>query len=202
MRKAALLLLSFLIFGSLTFAADPKTPPTPQELFAAYWTAEPGWHAEFQRSYGGLRLEVAQRAGYVDTFYFLYDETAGFSATMKMFDHNPSTKLEDRLFAGNTVWTTWAPMLPLQNPDPALALPSGTQLLPKVFLRNTTSQPQTANVKLMWRGELKSGVLGLPSVQLKPFETRLVDVQLLQQTQKIPPDAHSALAAIRDRSPC
>ena len=147
-------------------------------------------------SYGGLRFETAHRAGYIDTFYFLYDETAGFSATMKMFDHNPTTELQERLFAGNTVWTTWAPMLPLQNPDPALALPAGTQLQPKVFLRNTTPQPQSTNVKLTWRGEAKTGALALPRIELQPFQTYLVDVQLLQQTQQIPPDAHWALVEI------
>lgn len=115
---------------------------------------------------------------------------------MKMFDHNPATKLEDRLFAGSHVWKTWAPMLPLQNPDPALALPSGTQLQPKIFLRNTPSRPQTTNVKLTFRGDSSKGVLTLPPIQLKPFETRLVDVHALQRNKQIPTDAHWALVEI------
>jgi len=147
-------------------------------------------------SYGGLRLEVAQRAGSIDTVYFLYDESNGFSALMKMFDHNPATKLEDRLFAGSQVWKTWAPMLPLQNPDPALALPSGTQLQPKIFLRNTTAKPQVATVKMTYRNNLNRGMLELQPIQLQPYETRLVDVLALQQNKQIPTDAHWALVEI------
>lgn len=147
-------------------------------------------------TYGGLRFEVAERAGSIDTVYFFYDEVSGFSAIMKMFDHDPTTKLQERLFAGNKIWTTWAPMLPLENPDPALGLPAGTQLRPKVFLRNTTPRLQTANVKLTWRSESKAGLYSLPPIQLKPFQTPLVDIQALQQTKRIPADAHWALVEI------
>jgi hypothetical protein len=156
--------------------------------------------AGFSGTYGGLKFEVAQRAGSIDTVHILYDETAGFSAIMKMFDHDPEAKLQERLWGGSTVWTTWAPMLALQDPDPALALPSGTQLQPKVFLRNSTPQPQTANVKLTWRGDSKIGTLNVPLLRLKPFETHLVDVGALQQTGQIPPEAHWALVEISSPS--
>jgi hypothetical protein len=109
---------------------------------------------------------------------------------MKMFDHDPAAKLEERLWGGNTLWTTWAPMLPLQQPDPALGLPAGALLHPQVLLRNTTPRPQTADVKLRWRGDLSNGLLKLPAVQLQPFETHLMDVEALQRAKQIPLDAH------------
>jgi hypothetical protein len=147
-------------------------------------------------TYGGIRLDVAERVGSIDTVHFLYDETSGFSALMKMFDHDPEAKLEEHVFGGNTVWTTWAPMLALQNPDPALALPAGTQLRPQILIRNTTAQPQTANVTFMWRNESSKGVSTLAVLRLRPFETHLIDVQALQQTKRIPVDARWALVEV------
>ncbi len=153
-------------------------------------------NAGFSGTYGGIRFEVAEGAGYIDTVHFMYDETAGFSALMKMFDHDPSAKLEERVWGGNTIWTTRAPMLALQEPDPALAFPAGTRLQPRVLVRNTTSRVLVANVKLTWRGESKQGVLKLAALQLRPFETHLVDVGALQQSKQIPSDAHWALVEI------
>ncbi len=153
-------------------------------------------NAGFSGTYGGIRFEVAEGAGYIDTVHFMYDETAGFSALMKMFDHDPSAKLEERVWGGNTIWTTRAPMLALQEPDPALALPAGTRLQPRVLVRNTTSRVLVANVKLTWRGESRQGVLKLAALQLRPFETHLVDVGALQQSKQIPSDAHWALVEI------
>ena len=66
----------------------------------------------------------------------------------------------------------------------------------KLFLRNTTAQPQTANVKLTFRGDTNKGVLTLPPIQLKAFETRLADVLALQQSKQIPADFHWALVEI------
>ena len=152
--------------------------------------------AGFTGTYGGFRFEVAKRRGSIDSLYFLYDETTGFSALMKMFDHNPATTLQDRLFAGSPVWKTWAPMLALQNTDPALTLPSGTQLQPRIFLRNTSNTQQVATVKLTHRGDSRTGTVTLPLIRLKPNQTQLVDVLALQQAKKIPPDAHWALVEI------
>jgi hypothetical protein len=36
------------VFATFTFATDHKPKPLPQQVFAPYWTAEPGWHSEFQ----------------------------------------------------------------------------------------------------------------------------------------------------------
>jgi hypothetical protein len=152
--------------------------------------------AGFTGTYGGFRFQAAARSDSVDAVYFMYDETSGFSALMKMFDHDPSATVKEHLFGGNQVWTTWAPMLALQTPDPALALPEGTELQPQVLIRNTTPQVQAANVSFIWRGNTKKGNVALPPMQLKPFETVLLDVKALQQQGKIPPDAHWALVKI------
>lgn len=147
-------------------------------------------------TYGGITFQIAERSGSVDTVHFVYDETNGFSALMKMFDHDPSVTLEERAFLGNSAWTTWAPMFALQNPDPALALPKDTQLQPQVLIRNTTAKPQTANIKLTWRSDATKDVVPLTPIRLRSFETRLIDVAALQQKGQIPLDAHWALVEI------
>ena len=147
-------------------------------------------------TYGGFTFQIAERSGSVDTVHFLYDETSGFSALMKMFDHDLAVKPEERAFLGNSAWTTWAPMLALQTPDRALALPKDVQLQPQILLRNTTLKPQTAYVTLTWRGDSGTGTFGLQPIQLRSFQTQLIDVAALQQKGKIPLDAHWALVEI------
>src|SRR5229473_6750731 len=86
-------------------------------------------------SYGGIKIATSAHAGSLDSLHFLFDETAGFSAILKMFDYNPNAKLEERDYARTAAWTLRAPMLALSNPDPALAFPPGTTLLPQLLLR-------------------------------------------------------------------
>jgi hypothetical protein len=147
-------------------------------------------------SYGVIRFEVASNAGTLDSLHFLYDETPGFSALMKMFDHDPAAKLQEHVWGSRREWTTWAPMLALREPDAALAFPEGTRLEPKVFVRNTTRLPQSAKVKFTWRKAGATGIVTLPALRLKAYEARLIDVQALQQSKRIPPDANWALVEI------
>jgi hypothetical protein len=74
-------------------------------------------------SYGGIKISTSAHAGSLESLHFLFDETAGFSAILKMFDYNPNAKLEERDYARTAAWTLRAPMLALSNPDPALAFP-------------------------------------------------------------------------------
>jgi hypothetical protein len=115
---------------------------------------------------------------------------------MKMFDHDPTATVQEHVFAGNQIWTEWAPMLALRYPDPALALPEGTELEPQVLIRNTTGNVQVANVTLLWRNEANKGQFPLPQFQLNPYETRLIDVKDLQVQGKIPPEARWALVKL------
>jgi hypothetical protein len=104
-------------------------------------------------SYGGIRIYAASHAGSLDSLHFLFDQSANFSALMKMFDHDPNAKLVQRDFAKTAVWTLRAPMLALAQPDPAMAFPEGTTLQPQIFVRNTTNKPLTASLRFNWRGD-------------------------------------------------
>jgi hypothetical protein len=137
-------------------------------------------------SYGGIKVSASAHAGALDSQHFLFDETAGFSAVLKMFDHDPNTKLEQRDFAKTAVWTTRAPMLALSNPDPALAFPTGTTLRPQLFVRNTNAKPADASLRFNWRGSGATGKGPQISLHLNPFETRRVDVAALT----FPPQAN------------
>ena len=147
-------------------------------------------------SYGGFQLLLPTNAQAIDSVHFLYDESVGFSALMKTFDHNPNAKLEERTWAGNKQWTSWAPMLALRTPDPATGFPAGTVLDPIVLLRNTTSKRAVARVTLTWRGESGKGKATLPELTLSPFETRMLDVGSMQKQFSIPDDAHWALVTL------
>jgi hypothetical protein len=86
--------------------------------------------ADLTGSYGGIKIDAAKSAGYLDSAHLLFDELGGFSAVMKMFRHDPSSTLFSRSFGGVKEWTTRAPMLALSDPDLALGLPAGTTLQP------------------------------------------------------------------------
>jgi len=67
-------------------------------------------------SYGGIKVSAASHAGSLDTLHFLFDESAAFSAILKMFDHGPNSKLEERDFAktrsGPCVLPCWPSRIP------------------------------------------------------------------------------------------
>jgi hypothetical protein len=141
-------------------------------------------------SYGGIKVSATAHAGSLDTLHFLFDETAGFSAILKMFDYDPQTKLQERDYAKTGVWTTRAPMLALANPDPALAFPTGTTLRPQLFIRNTTAKPIDAALRFNWRMASTTGKATGPQLHLLPYETRLVNVAVLQDGTTLPKQAN------------
>lgn len=148
--------------------------------------------AGFSGQYGGIKVEMPQGAGSLDTAHILYDEVAGFSATMKMFDYEPKVKLEERDYAEKGLWSTRAPMLALAHPDPVLAFPANTNLQPMLLLRNTTNRQVKANLSFHWRNASRDGRASVPEVTLAPFESRKIDVQELQNKGAIPLDAYWA----------
>ena len=156
--------------------------------------------AGFSGQYGGIKIEMPQGAGSLDTAHILYDEVAGFSATMKMFDYDPKATLEQRDYAETGLWTTRAPMLALTHPDPILAFPANTILQPMVLLRNTTSRQVKANLSFHWRNASKDGRASVPEMTLAPFESRKVDVQELQNKGAIPLDAYWAQLTLTTNS--
>ena len=141
-------------------------------------------------SYGGIKIFTNAHAGSLDSLHFLFDETAGFSAILKMFDNNPNTKLEERDYARTSTWTLRAPMLALSNPDPALAFPPDTKLLPQLFIRNTTAKPIDAALRFNWRAAAATGKAPGPTVHLFPYETRRVDIAALQNGAILPKEAN------------
>jgi len=148
-------------------------------------------------SYGGLKIAASANAGSLDTVHFLYDETAGFSAILKMFNYDPRAKLEERDYARTSIWTVRAPMLALSNPDPALAFPLGTKLQPQLFLRNTTAKIINAALRFNWR--TATGATGKaqgPALRLNPYETRRIDVSALQDGKTLPAVANWASVTI------
>jgi hypothetical protein len=146
-------------------------------------------------SYGGIKIDVAKGAGYLDSAHLLFDELSGFSAAMKMFRHDPSSTLSSRSFGGVKEWTTRAPMLVLSDPDPALAFPEGTTLQPKVLVRNASGKSYTAHIHFNWRSATASGKTAPLDLPFKPNETKLIDVAALQ-VQKLVPDAHWATVVL------
>lgn len=148
--------------------------------------------AGLQGTYGGIKIDVPNGAGSLDSAHILFDEVAGFSATMKMFDYNPKTRIDERDALQRGVWTTRAPMLALNNPDPVLAFPKNTALHPLLLIRNTTARPAKADVRFHWRGPSGDGRASIPQLTLAPFETRLIDVKDLQDRGALPKDAYWA----------
>jgi hypothetical protein len=143
-------------------------------------------------SYGGIKVSALSHAGSLDTLHVLFDEKAGFSAVMKMFDYDPRAQIKERDHAGTGHWTLRAPMLALSSPDPALAFPVGTVLQPQIFIRNTTAKPIEASLTFNWRSVAASGKVSGPALHLNPYETRRIDVAALQNGQTLPRNAQWA----------
>ena len=152
-------------------------------------------------SHGGIKVSTTAHAGSLDTVHFLFDETAPFSAILKMFDHDPNAKLEQRDFAKTAVWTLRAPMLALSNPDPALAFPPGTTLRPQLFIRNSTSKPVDAALRFNWRADSVSGKAAGPALRLNPYETRRIDVAALQNSGLLPKQANWTSVTLTTNGP-
>jgi hypothetical protein len=152
-------------------------------------------------SYGGIKVLTSAHAGSLDTLHFLFDETAGFSAILKMFDHDPNSKLEERDFAKTAVWTLRAPMLALSNPDPALAFPPGTSLRPQLFIRNATGKPVDTALRFNWRADSMSGKAAGPVLRLNPYETRRIDVAALQNSGLLPKQANWTSVTLTTKGP-
>jgi hypothetical protein len=146
--------------------------------------------------YGGIQVEAEGGAGPLDTTHLIFDELGGFGAMMKMFGHDPATTLASRSFGGAKEWTTRAPMLALSSPDPALGLPAGTILQPKVFVRNTSTKTYTAHIRFNWRSATAAGKTAPIDLLLKPNAAQAVDVAALQAQKLIPADAHWAAVVL------
>jgi hypothetical protein len=158
--------------------------------------------AGFTSSFGGIRVVARSHAGSLDTVHFMFDEQAGFSALLKMFDHDPHATIAQRDFAKTGQWTTRAPMLALSQPDSALAFPDSVRLQPQLFIRNTLNKPANANLRFSWRSAIATGTAKGPSIRFAPFETRRIDVGALQDGKVLPQEANwTSVEIITDTKP-
>jgi hypothetical protein len=143
-------------------------------------------------TFGGIKIFAPAHEGSLASLHLVFDEKASFSAFMKMFDYDPSTKLEERDYAHTNAWTLRAPMLALSHPDPALTFPEGTILRPQLFVRNALAKPVNISLRFNWRNASASGKAAGPAFRLGPYETRRIDVSALQTANILPKDANWA----------
>lgn len=174
--------------GKMLSQAFDLQPGGSQRLSVGALVRRAGWSAKF----GGIRVVMSQDAGMLDTTHILWDVKSGFSATMKMFDHNPAQARGAMDFAGTGKWVTRAPMLALSQPDPLLALPGKTILQPMFLVRNTTNRSIDVVADLHWRNASQDGLFTIPAFTLAPQEVRVVDVAQLQQSGNVPLSAYWA----------
>jgi hypothetical protein len=161
---------------------------------AAYQTQRLDFHDLLRASglggaYGGIRVEVPAYAGALHSLHLLYDEAGQTSQLLKMVARDPATTLAERIpQSDHRLWTTWAPMLPLQVPDPILTMPAGTVLNPTVLVRNTTPKVVPATLSIAWHGErgVADGAAKVQDMRLAPYETRQIQIGPLQKQLGIP----------------
>jgi hypothetical protein len=156
--------------------------------------------AGFSGTYGGIKVSASAHAGSLDTVHFIFDENANFSSILKMFSRDPNAKVSERDFNATGMWTLRAPMLALSNPDPALAFPQGVTLQPQLFVRNATGKPATASLRFNWRSATTTGKAAGPQLRLLPYETRRIDVSVLQDGKTLPKDANWASVTLVSRT--
>jgi len=130
---------------------------------------------------GGLTIALPNHQS-VGAAEIIFDEITGLTAIMKLFDRDPDERVATH--------SLLAPMMALSQPDRSLALPSGTTLLPRVFLRNASAGPAEVSLSVDWRNASKSGQSVLPQLTLSPGEVRIVDLADQQSAAHTPADAN------------
>jgi len=181
--------LTLSLYDAVGSESKQKLVLGPQEVMR-YSVRKLVQAAHLKGSYGGIKISPASHAGSLNTLHFLFDETVGFSAILKMFDYRPEAKLEERIDPGTEVLTLRAPMLALTNPDPGLAFPPGTTLQPQLFIRNTTGKAIEAALRFNWRSGSSTGKALGPALHLNPFETRRIDIAAVQNAGTLPKGAN------------
>lgn len=133
-------------------------------------------------SVGGITLTLPNKE-LIWTTQIVFDETTGFSAMMKMFERLPDDKAQQRVLR--------APMMAMMQPDAGLGFPSGTLLVPQLFLRNASPATMQVATAIDWRDQ-NSGTFALPTLSLAPGEIKTIRLADYQQAGQIPSDANWA----------
>jgi hypothetical protein len=129
---------------------------------------------------GGLSLSLPGKE-LISATQIVFDEVTGLAAMMKMFDREPDDQPKSRVLL--------APMMALSQPDQGLGFPNGTQLHPRIFLRNAGPAPTQVPMSVDWRSETKSGELALSPLALSQGEVKVINLADDQKSGQIPPDA-------------
>jgi len=103
---------------------------------------------------GGLSLSLPGKE-LISATQIVFDEVTGLAAIMKMFDREPDDQPKSRVLR--------APMMALSQPDQGLGFPNGTQLLPRIFLRNAGSAPRRYQLRLIGATRAPEHLLFQPS---------------------------------------
>jgi len=180
-----------MVKGRLIFTADEGRYATELAL-APHQTQRISIRDAVQRAgfkgiQGGIRVEAEADVASVYVAEVLFDESAGFSAIMKVFERDRNLLQQS--------YTLRAPLIGLATPDPMLAYPTGTILHPNILVRNAADTPVNAAVTVKWRSPKTVGRFPLKLVPLAPEETRLLDLTTLQK-DGLPADANWANVAI------
>ncbi|MGB2602152.1 MAG: hypothetical protein WBC78_01065, partial [Candidatus Sulfotelmatobacter sp.] len=128
---------------------------------------------------GGLSLSLPGKE-LISATQIVFDEVTGLAAMMKMFDREPDDQPKSRVLL--------APMMALSQPDQGLGFPNGTQLLPRIFLRNAGRASTQVSATVDWRSQ-SSGTFPFPGLTLSPGEIRIISLADYQQAGQIPPEA-------------
>lgn len=128
---------------------------------------------------GGLSLSLPCKE-LISATQIVFDEVTGLAAMMKMFDREPDDQPKSRVLL--------APMMALSQPDQGLGFPNGTQLLPRIFLRNAGRASTQVSATVDWRSQ-SSGTFPFPGLTLSPGEIRIISLADYQQAGQIPPEA-------------
>lgn len=144
--------------------------------------------AGFKSISGGLRVAVEKGSESVYAAQVVFDETSGFSALMRMFERDPGREVQ--------AITLRAPMMALSNPDPALFLPEGTVLKPKIFMRNASEGVLKVSASLRWRTEGENASVSLGTIELAAGASRTLDLAKLQESGEVPQSASWAAVTL------
>jgi len=126
---------------------------------------------------GGLTLSLPDKE-LLSSSEIVFDETTGLAAMMKLFFRDTDERTGSHVLR--------APMMALTQPDPALAFPEETTLVPRIFLWNASLSRLPVSVNIDWRTDNASGRYTVPPVRLSSGQVRVLDLSTFQDSGSIP----------------
>jgi len=128
---------------------------------------------------GGLSVTYAK--GALSAAQIVFDDTTGFAAIMKLFERDLGEIPTNHILR--------APMMALSQPDPVLAFPQGTKLIPQILLWNAGTKAVAVSPIIDWKDGSASGRFQHPVIELSPYQSKIIYLDDFQLTQQIPSTA-------------